>query len=229
MITTTEFNDLVSPLRGMTISLPWHGHGSAVFLELGELQPFSYPRQRVQDGEACISLEWEWRIENEKQIVCGSSNSRPEIQKAIEMLKGKQVETIAVEGSIPELVIELSNGLLIRSMTMTSGYPEWCIRLPDETYLSAREGFLNRDDGTREDSELPPEDDEVIDHADTTATRWGKPISEPLRGHCEDCIFFIRVDGNFALLEYGVCTSKDSPLDGRAVHFKSGCEVFTAE
>ena len=228
-MTNSEFNKLVSPLVGMLISLPWRGHGSAIFLELGELQPFSYPKQRHQDGEACISLEWEWRIENEKEIVCGSSNSSPEIEKAINILKDKNVEAIVLDGKIPELVIELSDGLKIRSMTMTSGYPEWCIRLADGSYLSACDGSLNRDDGTGEESELPPEDDEVIDHADTTAARWGKPISEPLRGHCEDCIFFIRVDGHFALLDYGVCTSKDSPLDGRAVHLKSGCEAFTAE
>jgi DUF3027 family protein len=229
MISTAEFINLVSPLLGMTISLPWRGHGSAVFLELGELQPLSHPRQRHQDGEACISLEWDWRLESEKQIICGSSNSSPEIEKAIANLRNQKVEAITLDGRIPELIIDLSDGYILRSMAMTSGYPQWSVRLPDETYLSADEGVLIRDDGTRGPSEVDPEEDKAIEHADKTATRWGTPVSEPCGGYCQNCIYFIRIDGHFAFLEYGVCTSKDSPLDGRAVHLKSGCQAFTAE
>jgi hypothetical protein len=42
----------------------------------------------------------------------------------------------------------------------------------------------------------------------------------------QDCIWMRPIDGDASFLDYGVCTSKESPMDGRVVNVQSGCAVF---
>ena len=78
-----EFTVLAQRLEGLTVALPWKGYGSAIFLELGELTPIESKRRHHAVGEACISVEWDWRVENDVSVLYGSSNSRPEIERGI--------------------------------------------------------------------------------------------------------------------------------------------------
>jgi hypothetical protein len=59
-----EFEALVRPVLGLTVSLPWQGYGSAIFLELGRLLSLESPNRRYNEGEACIALSWDWRVES---------------------------------------------------------------------------------------------------------------------------------------------------------------------
>src|SRR5882724_10666570 len=76
-----EVQTLIRPLIGLVVSLPWKGYGSAIFLELGRLAPLEYPRQRHNEGEACISVQWDWRVESKTKVLYGSSNSGPNIEE----------------------------------------------------------------------------------------------------------------------------------------------------
>jgi len=52
VITATAANDLLRGVFELPVSLPWKGHVSAIFLELGNLAPLTRPKQRRQCGEA---------------------------------------------------------------------------------------------------------------------------------------------------------------------------------
>lgn len=223
---TDEFRRLVQPLIGLPVSLPWKGYGSAIFLELGVLAPLASPRQNHNMGEAGITVYWDWRVEFETKILFGSSDSGPQITKGISHLQGEKVESLAVEGQVPELVVGFSMGLRLRSMRMGCDHPQWAIRLPDGNYVGARNGQLYVGKGTEEISQ---EKADAYDLADRTVKRWGVAISEPKKGYCRDCNSFVRIDGHGAFLDYGVCISESSPFDGRAVNALSGCPSFTAE
>lgn len=62
--------------KGMAVSHIWRGHGSALFIEFGELT--SGTRKRGDgspgplEGQIGLMIEWSWRIEDERSIVCGS-------------------------------------------------------------------------------------------------------------------------------------------------------------
>jgi hypothetical protein len=58
-----EFQALIRPLIGLAVALPWKGYGSAIFLELGRLSPRDSQRQHYSQGEGCISIEGNWRVE----------------------------------------------------------------------------------------------------------------------------------------------------------------------
>ncbi len=140
-ISIAQFDDFVRPLSGLPVSLAWKGYGSAIFLELGQLAPVE-GMQNHQRGEACIFIEWDWRVEDSTTVLYGSSNSQPKIEKGIGGLQGTKLESISIFGSVQELIINLSNGHCLRSMVMVSGDPRWNIRLLDGSWLSCEHGRL---------------------------------------------------------------------------------------
>lgn len=78
-LTLREANKLIQSLVGLPISLPWKGYGSTIFLEIGNLASLKRSRNH-QDGEACISIDWDWRVECDSMVKYGSSNSGPSIK-----------------------------------------------------------------------------------------------------------------------------------------------------
>jgi hypothetical protein len=222
---TEEFTKLVKPLEGLVISRPWIGAGSSIFLELGELTSHEWRGRRFLNGEACISVEWDWRVEGEVSVAYGSSNSRPRVLRGISSLKGKTTRKLSLVGEVPELVVMFSNGEHLRSMAMLTGNPRWSVRLPDGRYVSGRSGKLLVGEGG---SSLSAQQKRVFELAEQTAARWGVPVAEPVAGKCGQCEWLVPIDGEGNLLDYGVCISSKSPFDGRVVTYSSGCPVFLA-
>lgn len=227
VLSNENFIQIVQPLLGLTISLPWKGYGTAIFLELGVLAP-PEPHRRYNVGEACIYVAWDWRVEAENAVLYGSSNSRPKIEAGILSLRGTAIQAISIVGPIPELVVQFSNGHCLRSMIMVTGDPEWFIRLQDGRFVTTMGGDLLIGNGS-ESSSRPVTEEEaaVIALTERIADRWGAPSVEPKRGSCAHCIFFIRLDGEGSLLSYGCCATETGPFDGRVVERSSGCPAFT--
>lgn len=106
-------------LIGLPVTLPWKGHGSTIFIELGKLVPFSYKdRERYKRGEACISISWDWRVERGHEILFGSSNRGTKIEQGIQLFKNQIIEEVDITGTVLELEVKLSGGFLLRSMCM---------------------------------------------------------------------------------------------------------------
>lgn len=225
-LTLPEANEVIQPLIRLPISLAWKGYGSAIFLELGELTPSRKPTLHAS-GEACIHVEWDWRVEDGPTVDYGSSNSGADIVRGLEGLQGTSIEAITIRGQVPELLIRFSNSRRLVSAAMTTGDPQWAIRMPDANWMAVEAGvILVGHDSAVQSS---PEEREAIAHAERTANRWGTPAAEPSIGRCADCNWFVSIDGQFALLDFGVCTCSASPFDGRVVNVASGCGEFTPE
>jgi hypothetical protein len=228
-----DFQDLIQPLIGMVVSLPWKGYGATIFLELGKLAPLESERQHYKKGESCISGMSGWRVESGSEVLFGTLNSNQEIERGILSLLGTKIERLSIVGRVPELEIQFSNGYCLRSMVMVSGQPEWAIRLPSGDWLdtigsllSVGDGRDTRDSATEEEEDTFESEQAMYALAQYTAKRWGTPILEPKLGECAHCASFVPVDGHGALLDYGVCIEKDSSFDGHIVMRKSGCPSF---
>jgi len=206
------FDESVKDLIGLPISKAYNSYGSSLCMELGEI---TFDERNREKGEAYIRLDWDWRLEDDESIICGSSNHRPKIADTAEKLIGISITNLELYGSPPEIEIHLSNHQRLRSMAMLSGYPKWTIRLKDETYLSN-----DLDEGMTE------KEHEYSKWTEVTAKRWGRPELEPVRGRCSKCLYFERIDGNFYLLDYGVCCFAGGPFDGRVIMINSGCPEF---
>ena len=223
ILTREQFEDLTLPLIGLPVSLPWKGYGSAVFFELGDLSPLESRRAHHNKGVACISVEWDWRVEAGSAVSYGSSNSRPKIEAGIRALQGETIDSIGVVGQVPELVVRFSNGHCLKSMVMVTGDPEWSIRVPDGQWIYVRDGILQNGDGT---SAASAHEKAAFALAERASIRWGVPAFEPVAGQCAACVSFVPLDGEGHLLDYGCCAAEASPFDGRAVERTSGCPAF---
>lgn len=114
---------------GMRISLVWRGHGSAIFLELGDL---SHAVRRdgstgIAAGEYGVMIEWSWRIEDESSILCGSWSDEEKWDGFFSSLIGSSVEELSLVGRLPELSIALSGGIYVSTFMTAEGQPAWTI------------------------------------------------------------------------------------------------------
>jgi len=222
-----ELKRLTVTLIGMEVSRAWKGMGSTIFLELGELtERVSRRGKSSLFGEAHISIDWDWRVEQDGIVRFGSSLHGSEIERGLRTLCGAKVLSVSIVGQIPEIVVEFSTGHTLRSMVMANGWPEWGIKLRDGRYVGPGHGHITIGTG---DEPYRQTDAEAAAFAAEEAAekRWKKPVIEPVAGRCEDCQSYVSLNGNWVFSYYGICMSPESPLDGRVVHDDSGCPHYT--
>jgi len=118
----------------MMVSRVWRGAGTALFLELGELDKSSRP-----SGAATICIEWSWRIEDNNKIIIGSFSEPNEINQSVELLQNSRIDAISFFGHLKEIDVLLSNGNRLSSYSTVGGDPCWSIRI-NQTYLSFENG-----------------------------------------------------------------------------------------
>jgi hypothetical protein len=217
-----DFAEVTKPLIGLPIGHAWKGYGSAIFLEVGKLRPTG--RNNRPTGEFCIGIEWNWRVEFGSTVEFGSSNTGAEINRRISSIEGAAVVSLETFGTIPELLIGLSTGHRIRTTVMTTGDPEWSIRIDEDKWIYVTDGKVDR--SRNGIANTTPEELAEFELAKKTATRWSVPVVEPKNGHCSNCRSFVYLDGEGHLFDYGVCIAESSPFDGKVVNVRSGCPAF---
>jgi hypothetical protein len=220
IIERDQFEPLVVPLVGLEVSRPWQGYGSALFLELKGMK-----------SEASIMIQWDWRFEEKDAVSFGWADSHPLIESRLAAVRGQTVVAVRLEGRLPELVVELSGALWLRSFAPLEGDPQWAIKTVDQSWIYFERGVLRQTPtGAPAFSEAQQEGEaRASDIASAAAERWDTLEVPDAPGHCDDCEFFVRLDGGGQFLDYGVCSNGNSPFDGRVVSFRSGCKAFSPE
>lgn len=126
-----SLQEFTSHLIGLPLSHVWKGYGSAVFFEFGALRPPTRQRRdgspAAPNGEMSLMIEWSWRIEDERSIVCGSWSDEANWDQAFSALLGSRVTRVNLFGRIPEIELELSNGFRILSFMTAEGLPDWTL------------------------------------------------------------------------------------------------------
>jgi hypothetical protein len=140
---TESIDNYKSGISGLPVSYTWRGHGSAIFIEFGELTE-SEKRNHPQ-GEYSVMLDCDWRIENANEILCGSFSEQDEIEASIAGLENDRVLDIELMGLLPEIAISFSSGKRVLSFTSEAGQPEWTLFLPDKSWLCSKNGSLARE------------------------------------------------------------------------------------
>lgn len=152
VITQKEFRELTKTILGLPVSWVWRGYGLAIFLEIGELT--LEKKKNRKDGKERVSytgkygvmIEWSWRVERPKSIYFGSWSTNRLINNRLNKLKDTIIESIEIEGRLPELIIKLSSGLWLNSFATAEGQPQWCLFLdrnqPSHIWLKSEYGKL---------------------------------------------------------------------------------------
>ena len=122
---------LLQSILGLPVSQVWRGHGSAIFLDFGSLSPVSTKQRRPirLHGEATLMIEWSWRIERPRSILCGSWSDERRWAKAFNQLLNSTVTEVQCFARLPEISVGLSNGLHVVSLMTAEGQPSWALIL----------------------------------------------------------------------------------------------------
>src|SRR5438046_2641291 len=104
-------------LIGMPVSHIWRGHGSALFLEFGNLSNNVGGDGKVREptGELGVMIEWSWRIEHAQSILCGSWSDEALWQPTFDRLLGRVIVGVDLFARIPELTIAFKGNLHLAS------------------------------------------------------------------------------------------------------------------
>jgi hypothetical protein len=139
------FADFCLPLIGMPVNHVWRGYGSAIFLEFGKLRPTIRldGKRGNPSGEMSLMVEWSWRIEGVRSILCGSWSDEPLWPKTFAKLKKAKVTEVSLLGRLNEVDVKLSNKIHVVSFCTTEGSPQWTIfNRKADSWLTVRDGSL---------------------------------------------------------------------------------------
>lgn len=124
-----SFAPFETALVGLPVSHVWRGHGSALFLEFGDLIPSTRVRRDGSTGhptgEITLMIEWSWRIEKPRSIMGGSWSDERKWLGMFTKLQGSRVVGAKTFGALPEIEVSLLNGLRVVSFMTAEGQPEW--------------------------------------------------------------------------------------------------------
>ena len=143
----SSFEDFVVPLIGLPISHTWRGYGSAIFLEFGALtrQTRLDGSAAEPDGEMALMIEWSWRIEGRRSILCGSWSDEKRWPRALACLTRGTVVGASLFGRLPEIDLALSTGVHVVSLMTAEGDPSWTLfdrRDGEWRWINVRRGRL---------------------------------------------------------------------------------------
>jgi len=118
-------------LIGLPVSHVWRGYGSALFLEFGQLKKSQVIRRDGTRGDpfgqTSLMIQWSWRIEGPRSILCGSWSEEEKWPSAFAKLLKAKVVGLSLLGRLNEIDVELSNGLHVVSFSTTDGQPQWAL------------------------------------------------------------------------------------------------------
>ncbi|MGH6613742.1 hypothetical protein [Sphingomonas sp.] len=153
MTAAEQFEILAAGLIGEPISHMWRGHGSAVFIEIGELSPWTKNDGSPGDpeGRVLLGVEWSWRIQDEKSIRCGSWSDETLWEPGFDQLRGISIRDCTLFGALPEIQLTTQTGVSFMSFSTTDGQPQWRIvdrRGERNRWFTVRDGQLHVGDGS---------------------------------------------------------------------------------
>jgi hypothetical protein len=149
------FAEFCEPLIGLPVNHVWRGYGSAIFLEFGKLRPTirSDGKRGNPNGEISLMVEWSWRIEGIRSILCGSWSDATLWPKAFAKLKKAKVTDVSLLGRLNEVDIGLSNKIHVVSFSTIEGYPQWTIfNRKADSWVTVRNGSLHVEQPARRKS-----------------------------------------------------------------------------
>ena len=124
-------NPSLNTLVGQPVSHVWFGNYSALYLELGALNPGGRTRHDGASGnpqgEFTVHAGFDWRIERPRSIFGSRDCSCRRQRSVIAKLIGTTVIPATISGRLSELQIGISNGMWIATFDLFRGDPGWCV------------------------------------------------------------------------------------------------------
>ena len=142
-----DFEAFAAPLIGLPLTHLWRGHGSAIILEFGRLAVGGRRNGTPGHarGEMSLMVEWSWRVEGRRSVLCGSWSDKRACDRAFALLRDRAVAQVDLFGRLPEIAVEFSGGARLMSFMTAEGDPVWTLfdrREEQARWIGVRRGSL---------------------------------------------------------------------------------------
>jgi len=137
-INHTRFAELASPLIGLTVTAPWLGDYTALYLEIGPLTD-NYSHSGLPKAPYSAYFGFDWTLESRVGQEFSSTDAGA-ATRIVDALSGQQVTGVEVTPSW-ELVFALGSEQRLRSLS-TDERHEWTLYLPSGSWLAVEANSL---------------------------------------------------------------------------------------
>lgn len=128
----------ISCLNGQQVSHAWRGHGSAVFLELSNLD--ESVQKKYPSGDYTVMIEWSWRFEQDSRILMGSWSENDLIDQFPSLVTGKIIKNVSFFSRLKEIELRFTDGSWLLSFATAEGDTEWGVKVQGGNWLNFEDG-----------------------------------------------------------------------------------------
>ena len=206
------------------------GYADVVKLDFGKKIYFKHPSIKSKYyGEVNISIEtFSWRLINEQDVICGSSDNYKDAENGLNKIIGKKV--IEIKTKINDFAIKFENGFELTAYKATTEKDD--LVFVDIENNNKKDNFVYSGINWENyvNNGLTKDEIALDSFSEKTTERWNSRI--PKIGNdnfCENCSYFLEMAGRFHFWDYGICANINSDFDGRITNVKSTCKHFSDE
>jgi len=191
-------------------------------LSFGKKIKHQFENQNVELREWEISSGTSaWRLIKSNKIVCGSYDDDV---SCLNSLVNKTLIDIR-QTSHFDVSLYFNNGYEVCFLAQSQSRDSLNIIVHDQ-YIAFVPGNKWVSRSSEVPLELSEEDRVYCIHSEQCFKRWGKVVNVVPENQCLSCAYFIPLRGSFYFGDFGLCSNRVSPFDGRVVGMSSGCKVW---
>jgi len=183
-------------------------------------------------------FEWEissetssWRLIKNNHIRCGYGDVElggygdEDVGPCLKELVGLSIIEIS-HTSLYDVRLCFDNNYEVQILAQSHSGDYLSILAPDLKYIT-----FKSENRWLQQSSLSPlylSEQEVLysNHSELCSKRWMKVVNKVSGNICSDCAFYLQLSGRYYFGDFGLCSNKMSPQDGKLVGMSSGCCYF---
>jgi hypothetical protein len=226
--------ELLKEIKGMLIGLKvcYIGQKYGGYLKIGLGEKVYYDETGLKGKFHCqcdvSSRQSTWRIIQNNKILCGYGNE-VEFNKGIfsSLELGSLVDII--QKTDFDITFMFDCGISVDFICNILEEPQLTITsYPTVAYELCMDGWRKIDPNElfRKVSEI---DSVLSDLSEDCCNRWNSMVPKSKNNKvCDNCFYFRTINGYFHFWEFGICSNRESPFDGKLVGVSSGCNELKA-
>lgn len=191
--------------------------GKKINYQCPELRDSFHSEWQVSSGTSS------WRLINSNEILCG--NYDEDVSCLLNNLVTRTIIDIKQTSQF-DVCLYFNNEYQVCFIAQSRRGAYLSIIAPEKKYIA----FLPGDKWVSMSSETPlelsKEEKIYYKHSEQCYKRWGEVVNVVSENQCLSCGYFIPLRGSFYFGDFGLCSNKLSPFDGKVVAMSSGCKVW---
>lgn len=201
--------------------------GSKIFYQEPSLKEFFH-------GEwAIISEMSSWRLIRGKIIIWGDGDGEGEegnyddvdLWSLLQSLVGQTIINLN-QTNLYDIRLSFNSSDEVHFMAQSHEGYYLSVFAPENQFITFGPGGIWKQESSLSTFELSNEEKSYNSHSENCYKRWQKIINKVSEKFCYECAYFINLSRGYYFGDFGLCSNKLSPYDGKVVGQNSGCPAW---